>query len=1095
MKRSLITLTIISAFLALYLIGCGGGDGVSTISPVGTNSDGKGTISMEFVWPETSDLTAQLIPTNTSKINVIVTKDGTQVGTTEVNPPVAPAKTVSASISAPLGNIQLEFRAVDAGGNLLSHRIKKLNFTSSPYSLGNVYLGVTIQGNPPVFVPQTIPVTPGDVLYWGNNTDKVYSIMLNINGTNVGPLKVDPNSEVSYDFKDTSISGDVAVSLYEGPSGTGPSVASSTLSVQVQGGTKYTAIDRWGELSTGSYDAVNGWSFVTVDSLGNFFVAFYNPYDVFNQQADRNLIQKFNSDGIHQPISFETSRIKQILGVTVDDQGKWLYVSCFEVGTTATVQVPNVFRFDAQAGGTPRTLEYGLVTPAVVNLLDRNFYGNFATFTSTTLVENEYPVTGQGLAIGYNTTTKNPQYLYVVDGKTPSDIAAAPYRIGRIHRFNIENFDKTGSAAINWDEAGSGYPAAINIQKQDAGIELNRIRPVDIAVSHESGVLFVVGFGYDDTTEPVAIATGGPTSGAYVPIPHNATTNPIRRYAVGAPANIAQADLKFNPGSTPRVLSSIELHTSPSVATTSHVYVVTADQYAYTARPNPLNISAGTFRGEDVYIYDGSSWSLFVADMFTVPVADDFSLAGIAGGPTNLTTGYVPYLIGANFTNTALVGYENIFASQWLDSAINAVIDTPPAPAYECASDVAFYAGYVPANDMTAGVGLLPANSFVIYPSLSIAVSPNNSENVFVGDYFHHVSKYNKNATLANDWRLPYDSFAYPFDVESATGAEMLVSDAGNCRVIRMGSAGTSDYKGQFGFPVFQANPILVNARIMEFNAPLGVALGPSGSVYVVDRDRNPNADLFLNNGDASVASDHRGFRGRVQEFASTAGTAGFGPSATVQTKQWFKSTRKDFFFPTGIAVDSGNDIYVCDTGDGPQVGETGWTNPNGTGSAMGCVQRMGTDGSSKILYTGSTNTFPTTLTKGVAIDQTGATLYVSDFMHRVLLYDLAHQSSTCTGQIGTTSGGGGVTDGEFQNPTGIHVDGSRYVYVCDSKVSPRVQKFNPSTSTKTSGGWVSTFGVGDTLLLYGVTTSTDGSRVYVGDRGQNRIRIYAAQK
>jgi len=1077
MKRSLFTLTIISAFLALYLIGCGGGDGVSTVTPNLPSNDGTATLAMEFVWPDTTELAAQLIPSTTSKINVIVTQNGTQYGqTVVVNPPVAPAKSVTSSIPAPVGAVQVEFRAVDSGGNLLTHRIKNLNVTSGTNNLGNVYLGVTIQGDPPQFVPQTVPVTPSDILFWGNNTSKVYSIMLNINGTNVGPLKVDPNAEVSYDFKDTSATGNVTVSLYDGPSGTGPSVASGTLNVQVPGGTSYSPTDRWGELSTGAYDAVNGWSFVTIDQLGNFFVAYFNPYDIFEDFIERNLIQKFNSEGIHQPVIFRhEGYIRQILGVTVDDAGKWLYVTCFDNNG-----LPQVYRFDAQAGGTPKTLEY-YTDPVVVPAPNtRDFYGDYRTFWTAA---SEYPVTGQGLTIGYNTTTKLPQYLYVVDGATlaGTNTPLEGQAIGTIHRFNIENFDKTGNnASINWDEVGSGYPAPINIGKQDAGIPLNLIRPVDIAVSHDSGVLFVVGFGYNGLAAPYT----------YLVKTHNATTNPIRRFAVGAPGNIAQADLKFNPGSAERVLSSIELHTSPSVATTSHVYVVTADQYANNFVPlvNPMNIAAGTFRGEDVYIYNGSSWSLFVENAFTVPVAEDFLFyAGVAVQHT----GYVPYLFGANFTNNALVGYENIFATQWTDSAVSAVIDNPPAPAIE---DVVLG---TPVTCTTWAGGVAPAaNSFVIYPSLSIAVSPNNSENIIVGDYFHHISKFNKNASIYNDWRYPYDSFAIPFDVESPAGTEMYLSDAANCRVIRMGSGGTAEYKGQFGFPIFQPNPIITNARIMEFNTPLGVAVAPTGSkIYVVDRDRNPNADLFLVNGDGFALSDHRGFRGRVQEFASTAGLTGNGPLVATNTNQWFSSTRKAFFFPTGITVDKANDLYICDTGDGPQIGETGWTAPNGTGAAAGCVQRMGTDGVSKIIYTGSTNTFPTTLTKGVCADETGATLYVSDFMHRVLLYDLAHQSAVCTDQIGTTSGGGGVTNGEFQNPTGIHVDGSRYVYVCDSKVSPRVQKFNPSTSAKKSGGWVSTFGTGDTLLPYGVTTSTDGKKVYVGDRGQNRVRIYSANQ
>jgi len=1062
MKRSLITLTIVSIFLALYLIGCGGGDGVSTITPSVNTNDGTGSLSFTVPWPESgADLTAQLIQSNVKKIRI-------ELLTTSYAP-LSPAKLVEIDYPTTTGSLTaitpgdylVDCQGKDVSGNTVSRRVRKVTVKAGTNDTVVAILGISIING--AFSPTTIALSPGDQLFWGNEDfgkNKTYWVRFIINGkvTNVGPLtegSLDPNT-CSHTFLDSELTqgGNVSMELYEGTS-SGPAgsvINQGNLQVGSPTGNSYSYKGRWGELSLNGYDANNGWGFVTADETGHFYAGFYNPVDVFYDltttvpRLNRNLIEQYDADGKHvRSVKYYTDGIiQQILGMEVDRDGRYLYVACY-----TPTDVPAVLRYDAQSGGTPVSLGYT------------------GTFGDNVAGTHGMADDIQGVCIGYDAAQKTPKFLYVVDGAMDVEVtytvpAATVTYYGTIHRADIS----TNSATPLWDgdtgwtftapnSATITYPVGYN--STNAGVSTFLIgasdnvafpvlgaRPTEIAITNDSKVLYLI----DDFA-------------------HNVNTNMIKRYDAISGSDTNHSDLQFSPN---RLLSGIATNTAASVqgsvGTGSAVFVITAD--------------TAVLRGNDVYKYNGSGWLNWGMDKFTRPLADDVV--------SEADQSYVPYLYGLNFANANTVdGYTS-----YLDSNGSAVIDNPPEPS--CDGTVMNVGTNGPIGT-DGNYGDLPTS----FPNLSITVVPNSDDYLVTADYFHHIAKWqdvNNLAVLFDDWRMPQDSFAICFDVDKDKAGNIYMTDAGNCRVLKFDTA--YQYLGQWGFPVYYGTGASVQesrdlgdtvtnlATNFEFNAPLGLGIDlTNGYIYVVDRDRSDLDAWFVNNGSGLVGT---GLRGRVQQFGANAGTKGNGPIIATSNVAWHGSSAKQFCYPTGMAVDAEGDLYIADTGDGPNPGEGVG---NGTGLLEDVVQKMTNTGQGRFQFTGSpevsTGSYPPNLVKDVIVDDTNNMVFVSDRWQRVMKYNKT--SPLCIGWMGTTgTAGGSNQDGEFNIPAGLALDKDKYVYVVDVR-NARVQKFPPK-----GNGYVTNWDSGQLRHPWGVvvTEPTTGGNVFVTDRVHNRVVEYA---
>jgi DNA-binding beta-propeller fold protein YncE len=273
-----------------------------------------------------------------------------------------------------------------------------------------------------------------------------------------------------------------------------------------------------------------------------------------------------------------------------------------------------------------------------------------------------------------------------------------------------------------------------------------------------------------------------------------------------------------------------------------------------------------------------------------------------------------------------------------------------------------------------------------------------------------------------------------------------------------------------------------------QFLQPRGIAVDPSGNVYVTDAsgdtsgqiqkfDANGNfiARLGQNNGTAQgfisayqITTDSSGnvfaTDGAVEATSSvvkkfnSSGVFQFAFGSTV-------SAGGQFQMAAGIAVDSSGNIYVADAGAGVV------RKFSSTGTSIGTIGSSGSgDGQFNVPV-------------GLAIDS-GNNLYVADSgNNRIQKFNSAGTFVTKWGTVGTGNG-------EFNSPQGVSVDTAGTVYVADTS-NNRVQLFsNTGTFIEACGSAGS--GDGQFAGAVDVASNTAGTFFYVVDRDNFRVEKFS---
>jgi uncharacterized protein (TIGR03663 family) len=226
-----------------------------------------------------------------------------------------------------------------------------------------------------------------------------------------------------------------------------------------------------------------------------------------------------------------------------------------------------------------------------------------------------------------------------------------------------------------------------------------------------------------------------------------------------------------------------------------------------------------------------------------------------------------------------------------------------------------------------------------------------------------------------------------------------------------------------------------------QFNQPKGAAIGPDGSLYVVDTF-NARVEKFDKDG----------------KFLLAWGSEGQGDG--------------QFKEPWGIAVGPNGDVYVADT----------WNHR---------IQRFDKDGRFKSKWgqqqmVGSTSDAPTNFfgPRGIAIDAAGSLLVTDTGNHRVLRFD-------ADGKPMGVYGGRGSDPGQLSEPVGIAVDKGGNFYVADTW-NHRVQKFDPNgrpVAQWAVPGWESESLVNKPYLA----VDSDGSIYFTDPEGNRAVKLSAA--
>ncbi|HQR66336.1 MAG TPA: NHL repeat-containing protein [Thermoanaerobaculia bacterium] len=240
----------------------------------------------------------------------------------------------------------------------------------------------------------------------------------------------------------------------------------------------------------------------------------------------------------------------------------------------------------------------------------------------------------------------------------------------------------------------------------------------------------------------------------------------------------------------------------------------------------------------------------------------------------------------------------------------------------------------------------------------------------------------------------PTASFYLPASVAVDLSGNVFVSDLGNNRIRKITSAGTvTNVAGSGGW-----GDVDGPGPAASFNAPGGVAVDPSGTVYVADTG---------NNKIRKVTPD-----GYVSTFAGS-GAAGSvdGPGPTASFDQ-----------PWHVAVDSSGVVFVADSGNNKirKVSPAGEVSTFAGSGAAGSV-----DGP------GPTASFG--CPAGVAVDSSGVAYVADTCNNKIRKITPAGDVSTFAGSGASGHQGGFGANAAFSEPSDVAVDATGDVYVSDS--------------------------------------------------------------
>jgi sugar lactone lactonase YvrE/ketopantoate hydroxymethyltransferase len=186
-----------------------------------------------------------------------------------------------------------------------------------------------------------------------------------------------------------------------------------------------------------------------------------------------------------------------------------------------------------------------------------------------------------------------------------------------------------------------------------------------------------------------------------------------------------------------------------------------------------------------------------------------------------------------------------------------------------------------------------------------------------------------------------------------------------------------------------------------RFNNPNGIAIDSVGNLYISDTGNSIIRKIDIN--------------GVVTTIAGTAGLTG-------STNGTGSAAR--FNHPTGITIDTSNNLYIADTGNNIIRKATSSyvvTTIAGTASTIGSVDGIG---AAALFYAPS----------GIAIDSNG-NLFVADTNNSTIRkITSAGVTSTIGGIAGTIGSTNGISSQAlFYNPSAIAVDGSGNLYIGDT--------------------------------------------------------------
>jgi len=311
-----------------------------------------------------------------------------------------------------------------------------------------------------------------------------------------------------------------------------------------------------------------------------------------------------------------------------------------------------------------------------------------------------------------------------------------------------------------------------------------------------------------------------------------------------------------------------------------------------------------------------------------------------------------------------------------------------------------------------------------------------------------------------------------PLGIAFDSSGNMYIADSLNYLVRKISGGVISTVAGD-GTPGFISETVSSKAAATsaELLGPSGVAVDSAGDIYIADSSNHVVWEVV----EGTTATALGISAGDIVQIAgtNTGGYSGDGGLAGLA----------ELDYPTGVAVDSSNNVYIAD-------------------SQNNVIREItATDGIINTIVGGGATVQPLNDPESVLVDSLG-NLYISEQSgYRISKYSNGVLSTIAgNGEIGYSGDGGPGVDAELDEPTAIALDAQGYLYICDTdnnfirKVSPE-GIITTIAGTTVNGlpdaGFYGDGGYATKALLnfpHGVAVDSAGN-VYVSDTVNNRIR------